>query len=92
MTDVINHYINGRIVEGKSGNFGDVYNPALGEVIRRCAYADEGEVRAAVAAAKDAFPAWAAIGLRSGMMPSIWSAWRPCTSRCTRNLRSCMPS
>ena len=60
MSDVVNHYINGKVVEGKSGNFGDIYNPALGEVIRRCAFASEEEVRAAVAAASAAFPAWAA--------------------------------
>ncbi|MEM7225102.1 MAG: CoA-acylating methylmalonate-semialdehyde dehydrogenase [Pseudomonadota bacterium] len=60
MTEVINHYINGQIVEGTSGNFGDVYNPALGEVIRKVAFASEGELRQAVAAAKAAFPAWAA--------------------------------
>ena len=60
MTEVINHYINGQVVEGTSGNFGDVYNPALGEVIRKVAFASEGELRQAVAAAKAAFPAWAA--------------------------------
>ncbi len=60
MSDVVNHYIDGGIVEGKSGNYGDIYNPALGEVARRCAYASEAEVREAVAAASAAFPAWAA--------------------------------
>ena len=60
MTDVIRHYINGRPVEGKSGRHGDVYNPAIGEVVRRVAFASAGEVRQAVAAARAAFPAWAA--------------------------------
>ena len=60
MTEVVNHYINGKIVEGTSGNYGDVYNPALGEVIRKVAFASEAELRQAVAAAKAAFPAWAA--------------------------------
>ncbi len=60
MTDVIQHYINGRIVEGTSGRFGEVYNPAIGEVIRRVAFASGAEVDQAVAAAREAFPAWAA--------------------------------
>ncbi|MDH3910850.1 MAG: aldehyde dehydrogenase family protein, partial [Rhodospirillales bacterium] len=60
MSEVIHHYVNGRIAEGRSGNFGDVYNPALGEVIRRVAFASEQEVRGAVASAREAFPAWAA--------------------------------
>jgi malonate-semialdehyde dehydrogenase (acetylating)/methylmalonate-semialdehyde dehydrogenase len=60
MSDTINHYIGGRVVAGASGRLGDIYNPALGQVIRQVAFADEGEVGAAVAAAKDAFPAWAA--------------------------------
>jgi malonate-semialdehyde dehydrogenase (acetylating)/methylmalonate-semialdehyde dehydrogenase len=60
MTEVIHHYINGRLVEGTSGQRGDVYNPAIGEVIRQVALADPAEVDQAVAAARDAFPAWAA--------------------------------
>ena len=58
--ETINHYIGGRIVEGTNGRHGDVYNPALGELIRRVAFADEGELDAAVGAANEAFPAWAA--------------------------------
>ncbi len=60
MTEVIQHYINGRIVEGTSGRFGEVYNPAIGEVIRKVAFASAAEVDQAVAAAREAFPAWAA--------------------------------
>jgi malonate-semialdehyde dehydrogenase (acetylating)/methylmalonate-semialdehyde dehydrogenase len=58
--ETINHFIGGREVEGTSGRHGDVYNPALGELIRRVAFADEGELDAAVSAATAAFPAWAA--------------------------------
>ncbi len=58
--ETINHFIGGRQVEGTSGRHGDVYNPALGELIRRVAFADEGELDAAVSAASQAFPAWAA--------------------------------
>ncbi len=60
MTEVIHHYANGRIVEGTSGRFGDVYNPAIGEVIRRVSFADAAEVNQVVEAARDAFPGWAA--------------------------------
>ena len=60
MTEVINHFINGRIVEGKSGQYVDIYNPATGEVVRQVTLADAGEVRQAVKAAREAFPAWAA--------------------------------
>ena len=60
MTDVINHYIGGRVVDGNSGRTGDIYNPAVGEVIRKVAFASADEVRGAVETARAAFPAWAA--------------------------------
>ncbi|MFQ5775619.1 MAG: CoA-acylating methylmalonate-semialdehyde dehydrogenase [Kiloniellaceae bacterium] len=60
MTEVINHYIDGAVVEGKSGRTGEVYNPAIGEVVRRVAFASAAEVRRAVEAARAALPAWAA--------------------------------
>ncbi|MCH8926472.1 MAG: aldehyde dehydrogenase family protein, partial [Proteobacteria bacterium] len=60
MSEVIHHYINGRVVEGASGRRGDVFNPAIGEVIRQVSLADAAEVDKVVAAARDAFPAWAA--------------------------------
>ena len=58
--ETINHFIGGREVEGTSGRHGDVYNPALGELVRRVTFADEGELDAAVGVATQAFPAWAA--------------------------------
>ncbi len=60
MADVINHYIGGKVVEGQSGNFGEVYNPAIGEKIREVAFASEAEVGMAVEVAQAAFPDWAA--------------------------------
>jgi len=56
----IQHYIGGKRAEGKSGRWGDVYNPATGEKIRRVAFAEPGEVDAAVRTAASAFPGWAA--------------------------------
>ena len=60
MTDVISHFINGAVVEGRSGRRGDVYNPAIGEVVRQVDFANAAEVQAAVDAAWAAFPSWAA--------------------------------
>ncbi len=50
--------INGETVSGAS-EF-DVINPATGKSFARCPKADVGQLNAAVAAAKAAFPAWAA--------------------------------
>ena len=54
----LTHFINGKTVEGTSGRFGDVFNPALGSVSARVPLASVAEVDAAVAAASAAFPAW----------------------------------
>ena len=59
MTRELHHYVDGEAVKGTSGRFGDVYNPATGEVTKRVPFAGRDEVRAAVAAAAAAFPAWA---------------------------------
>ena len=56
----LTHYINGAMVEGTSGRFADVYNPALGEVQAQVPLASKAELDAAVAAAAAAQPAWAA--------------------------------
>ncbi len=56
----ITHFIGGQPARGASGRFGDVYNPALGAIAGRVPLATETEVAAAVAAARAAFPTWAA--------------------------------
>jgi malonate-semialdehyde dehydrogenase (acetylating)/methylmalonate-semialdehyde dehydrogenase len=56
----LTHWINGKHVEGTSGRFGDVYNPATGEVASQVPLASTAELNAAVEAAKAAFPDWAA--------------------------------
>ena len=56
----LTHWINGKHVEGTSGRFGDVYNPATGEVAAQVPLALTAELNAAVEAAKAAFPDWAA--------------------------------
>jgi malonate-semialdehyde dehydrogenase (acetylating)/methylmalonate-semialdehyde dehydrogenase len=54
----LGHYVDGAPVAGVSGRFGDVYDPATGELRRRVAFATAAEVDAAVAAARRAFPSW----------------------------------
>src|SRR5260370_18250380 len=56
----IHDYIEGKRAEGRSGRWGDVYNPATGEKSRRVAFAGAAEVDQTVKAAAAAFPAWAA--------------------------------
>ncbi|MFQ5765040.1 MAG: CoA-acylating methylmalonate-semialdehyde dehydrogenase, partial [Rhodospirillales bacterium] len=60
MTEELHHFIDGKKVKGKSGRFGDVYNPATGEVGRRVPLASADEVGAAVQSAAAALPEWAA--------------------------------
>ena len=57
----LTHWVDGKAVSGDSGRYGDIYNPATGAVQARVPYASEDELGAAVAAAKAAFPAWAAM-------------------------------
>jgi malonate-semialdehyde dehydrogenase (acetylating) / methylmalonate-semialdehyde dehydrogenase len=56
----LGHRIGGVTVSGRSGRFGNVYDPARGQVTAHVAFADAAEVDAAVQAARHAFPAWAA--------------------------------
>ena len=57
----ITHYVNGERVEGESGRYSDVYNPATGEVQAQCPLASKSEVDAIIAKAQAAQPAWAAV-------------------------------
>jgi malonate-semialdehyde dehydrogenase (acetylating) / methylmalonate-semialdehyde dehydrogenase len=56
----IHHWINGQLSTGNSGRFGDVYNPACGELQAKVALATPAEVDMAVSAAAAASPGWAA--------------------------------
>ncbi|UCE02005.1 MAG: CoA-acylating methylmalonate-semialdehyde dehydrogenase [Candidatus Latescibacterota bacterium] len=60
MTKVLQHFIDGKWVDGKSDRYGDVFDPATGEVAAHAPFASEQEVARAVEAAKAAWPAWAA--------------------------------
>ncbi len=56
---LIGHFIGGR-PDTNAAHFGEVYNPALGEVTARIPMGDAQTVARAVEAAVRAFPAWAA--------------------------------
>jgi malonate-semialdehyde dehydrogenase (acetylating)/methylmalonate-semialdehyde dehydrogenase len=58
MMSVIPLWISGKTVLSKSGRFGDVFDPALGEATKQVGFANQEEINATVAAAKAAFPAW----------------------------------
>lgn len=60
MVKEIGHFIGGKLVAGTSGRFADIYDPNTGEVQAKVALASEAELKAAVADAKAAQPAWAA--------------------------------
>ena len=57
----LHHHIGGKQVEGRSGRYGDVFNPATGEQSARVAFASADETRDAIATAAAALPGWAAV-------------------------------
>ncbi|NGN68562.1 CoA-acylating methylmalonate-semialdehyde dehydrogenase [Streptomyces sp. A7024] len=59
----IGHWIGGKGADGTSGRNGPVYNPATGAQAAEVAFASEGEVDQAVAAAKAALADWASSSL-----------------------------
>ncbi|GAA1858555.1 CoA-acylating methylmalonate-semialdehyde dehydrogenase [Pseudonocardia ailaonensis] len=54
----LHHWANGQKVDGKSGRFSDVTNPATGEVTASLPLASAEEAAEVIAAATAAFPAW----------------------------------
>ncbi len=56
----IAHFINGQSAEGEAARFGEVFNPATGEVQARVVMGTAQDVDAAVQAAMAAQPGWAA--------------------------------
>ncbi|MFI1968264.1 methylmalonate-semialdehyde dehydrogenase (CoA acylating) [Streptomyces cinnamoneus] len=59
----VHHWIDGKAVEGTSGRFGEVTDPATGAATTRVAFASAEEVDAAVAAARAAFATWGSSSL-----------------------------
>ena len=58
MASTLHHWKDGAPYEGTGGRFGDVTNPATGEVSAQVAMASEADVDEIVAAALAAFPRW----------------------------------
>lgn len=61
MAKLLHHFIAGQPVVGQSGRYGDVFNPATGEVIAQVPFASEAETTKAIEVAATAFPDWAGI-------------------------------
>ncbi|HET6436735.1 MAG TPA: CoA-acylating methylmalonate-semialdehyde dehydrogenase [Anaeromyxobacter sp.] len=61
MTRKLQHFVNASLLDGKSGRSLEVRNPASGEVTAEVPLASAAEVGQAVAAARAAFPRWAAL-------------------------------
>ena len=59
----ISHYVGGKPLAGASGRSGPVFDPATGRETHEVDFASPEEVDAAVAAAREAFPAWRATSL-----------------------------
>jgi len=57
----LTHFIGGRHVSGTSGRFGDVFNPATGEIQARVPFASRAELHCAVEAAKKGFVEWSRV-------------------------------
>ncbi|MDN5761069.1 MAG: CoA-acylating methylmalonate-semialdehyde dehydrogenase [Microlunatus sp.] len=58
MATTLHHWQNGGPFAGTGGRFGDVTNPATGEITAQLALASESDVETVVGAAAAAFPAW----------------------------------
>ncbi len=67
---MLQHFVNGTETASANGRHGDIYNPATGEVQKKVAFASKADVENAIAAAQEAFPAWAATppGLRAKIL------------------------
>ncbi|PJJ71044.1 malonate-semialdehyde dehydrogenase (acetylating)/methylmalonate-semialdehyde dehydrogenase [Diaminobutyricimonas aerilata] len=57
------HWIAGAVTAGSGERSGEVYDPALGVVTKRVAFAEQADIDAAVAAASAAYPAWRDLSL-----------------------------
>ncbi len=69
----LHHFVGGQRVEGNGGRFGDIFNPALGAIVKQVPLASSDEVRNAISVAQEAFPGWAATapGRRAQVMFSF---------------------
>ncbi|GGL87541.1 CoA-acylating methylmalonate-semialdehyde dehydrogenase [Nakamurella endophytica] len=61
--DVVTHWADGAPFPGSGRRFGDVYDPATGQLSRRVAFADADDAEQVIAAAVRAFPEWRDVSL-----------------------------
>jgi malonate-semialdehyde dehydrogenase (acetylating)/methylmalonate-semialdehyde dehydrogenase len=80
--------INGALVESKTGEWHDVINPATQEVLAQVPFATDGEIDAAVAAAKSAFKTWrnTPLAARARVMLKLQALVREHMSRIAQTL------
>ncbi len=60
MSDLIQHFLDGALTDGRGTRRSDVFNPAFGSVAKQVALGCAADVDDAVQAAQKAFPGWAA--------------------------------
>lgn len=60
MPTELHHFVKGARVAGASGRFGEVYDPATGQVTSRVPFASKAEAEGAIGAAAEAFAGWSA--------------------------------
>ena len=58
MSAQLGHFVGGSRRAGTSGRAGPVFDPATGRATANVSFASRDETRAAIAAARAAFPAW----------------------------------
>ncbi|MGB0658288.1 MAG: aldehyde dehydrogenase family protein, partial [Gammaproteobacteria bacterium] len=58
MASIINHWINGELQPSTSERYGEVFNPATGEVSASVSMANSDDLNKAVEAASKAFESW----------------------------------
>lgn len=60
MAKMLHHWVNGQKVNAVKGNYGQIFNPATGEVVSQVPFASAKQVGDAIASAQAALPAWSA--------------------------------
>src|ERR1700674_384780 len=80
--------INGSFVESKTSEWHDVVNPATQEVLAQVPFATDGEINAAVAAAKEAYKTWknTPLAARARVMLKLQALVREHMSRIAQTL------
>ena len=83
----LTHFIGGAHVAGESGRFGDVFNPATGEVQAKVPFASRDELDLAVEAAQRVFPEWS--GLNPQRRARVMFNFKRWSRRTWTSSRSC---